>query len=436
MSNAREVSLKSEIRSSQVPAVSRRTVLIVLTIALVMRLLTTWEYVTHNPRNWLFSHPYEMGLVANSLIHGLGYSSPFGGSTGPTAIVAPGYPTMVAGVFLLFGSYTFASALAIMLLQILFSLATIWLMMRVAGEVLDARTAVVAGVFWSISLPLLWIPNIFWETSISACSTVGILALALRCRRSPTASAWILMGACSSLIALVNPALLPSLIAIMLWVAYETRGRGRKGPLLGVATLVLLFAPWPIRNAVDFHAFIPLRSTVGLEMYMGNRPGATGRLDESLFPLTNRAEFASYVAQGEVAYTQGQSRQAWAYIRANPGVFLKLSLRRVYRFWSGTGNVNGPLIYEIHALLTTVLGSAGLIFLYRRRKAWLANLFALPLLLFPLPYYITHAEFRYRLNIDPLLTILAAYAVTQLLSARHATPRNVLSVERDASISG
>ena len=29
-----------------------------------------------------------------------------------------------------------------------------------------------------------------------------------------------------------------------------------------------------------------------------------------------------------------------------------------------------------------------------------------------LPYYITHAEFRYRLLIDPLLTILAAYAFT------------------------
>jgi hypothetical protein len=33
-------------------------------------------------------------------------------------------------------------------------------------------------------------------------------------------------------------------------------------------------------------------------------------------------------------------------------------------------------------------------------------------MLFPLPYYITHAEFRYRLVVDPLLTILAAYAVS------------------------
>jgi hypothetical protein len=55
-----------------------------------------------------------------------------------------------------------------------------------------------------------------------------------------------------------------------------------------------------------------------------------------------------------------------------------------------------------------------------------AVLMALPLLLFPLPYYITHAEFRYRLNLDPLLTLLAAYAVTQLvaqLAARASRPR-------------
>jgi hypothetical protein len=40
-----------------------------------------------------------------------------------------------------------------------------------------------------------------------------------------------------------------------------------------------------------------------------------------------------------------------------------------------------------------------------------AVLFLLPLFLFPLPYYITHAEFRYRLVVDPLLTILAASAL-------------------------
>ena len=36
------------------------------------------------------------------------------------------------------------------------------------------------------------------------------------------------------------------------------------------------------------------------------------------------------------------------------------------------------------------------------------------MLAFPLPYYITHAEFRYRLNLDPVMTVLAAFALTQI----------------------
>jgi hypothetical protein len=384
------------------------------------RILAVRDFIAAYPRNSFYYRPYEMGFVASSLLHGLGFSSPFGGATGPTAIVAPGYPTLVAAVFLVFGTYTAASAIVIMLLQILVSLCTIWLMMHVAVEILDARSAIVAGVFWAVSVPLLWIPTIFWETSLSQCALIGMTALALRCRQTPTRRTWIVLGAVCSIASLINPALLLSLIAMMAWVAYQTRRSGWTGPVLGVLALLVVFAPWPIRNAIRFHAFIPLRSTVGIEMYMGNHPGATGRLDESRFPMFNQQEMASYRAKGEVAYTNDKSAQAWTYIHAQPIIFLKLSLRRAYRFWSGTGNANGPPIYAIHALLTTVLGGVGLIFLFHRRKQSFAILMALPLLLFPLPYYITHAEFRYRLNIDPLLTILAAYAMTQMMASLSA----------------
>jgi hypothetical protein len=202
----------------------------------------------------------------------------------------------------------------------------------------------------------------------------------------------------------------------MAWAAWQTRRVARTAPLLGLLALLLLFSPWPIRNALRFHTFIPLRSTAGFELWMGNRPGATGFLDESLFPMYNQQELASYVAKGEVAYTRDKSAQAWQYIRAHPATFLDLSLRRCFRFWSGTGNVDSPRFDEFHALLTSLLGFTGLVFIYRNRRKAFSLLIALPLLLFPLPYYITHAEFRYRLNLDPLLTLLAAYAVTQLVA--------------------
>jgi hypothetical protein len=391
-----------------------RPMAIILVIALLGRILAVWQFVANHPRNWLFCHPYEMGFVANSLIHGLGFSSPFGIPTGPTAIVAPGYPMLIAAIFLIFGSYSFASAIVIMSLQILVNLLTIWLMMHVAAEVLDRRSAIVAGAFWAVSLPLLWIPTIFWETSISGCTMVAMIALSLRCRRAPTRSAWILLGVFCSITSLINPALLPSLLLMMGWVAYQTRTEGWRKPILGLVVLAVAFSPWPIRNAVRFHAFIPLRSTVGLEMYMGNHPGSNGRLDESIFPMFNKQEMASYIAKGELAYTNDKGEQAWSYIRAQPSIFVKLTLRRIYRFWAGTGNTDGNVFYEIHALLTTLLGALGLIFLVRGGKRDLAALVAFPLLLFPLPYYITHAEFRYRLNIDPVMTILAGFAVSQL----------------------
>ena len=57
-------------------------------------------------------------------------------------------------------------------------------------------------------------------------------------------------------------------------------------------------------------------------------------------------------------------------------------------------------------------------------------LFLLPLLVFPLPYYITHPDFRFRLLLDPLLTILSAYAVYRFNSygsAAHEQLHPVLS---------
>jgi len=269
-----------------------------------------------------------------------------------------------------------------------------------------------AGVFWAVSLPLLWMPEIFWETCLSTLLLMGMIALALRCEQKPRMSLWALMGAYCGLAALVNPALLTALLALLGWAAWQTRKALKYSPLLGLLFLLTVFAPWPIRNARALGAFIPLRSTVGLELWMGNRAGATGFLDESVFPLFNKGEYNQYVAKGEAAYMSEKSALARAYMRAHPAEFLRLSGVRVARFWSGAGTREGSPIFALHAVLTTALGGMGVWRLWQRRHFRLAALFLLPLMFFPLPYYITHAEFRYRLVVDPLLTLLGAYAVS------------------------
>jgi 4-amino-4-deoxy-L-arabinose transferase-like glycosyltransferase len=384
----------------------------ILLLALAARLLALWFAVRWFPRNWFFSRGLELGTLAQSLAAGQGLSSPFGGSTGPTALLAPGYPALISVLFRIFGSFTFTAAIVVILMQLLFSVTTVLLIMMVAQRCFDSRTADLAGVFWAISLPLLWMPEIFWETCLSTLLLVGMIALALRCEQKPSMSLWALMGAYCGVAALVNPALLMALLSLLGWAAWQTRKTLRYSPLVGLLVMLLVFAPWPIRNACALGAFIPLRSTVGLELWMGNRAGATGFLDESVIPISNRGEYDEYVSKGEAGYMRDKSALARAYVRAHPSEFLRLDGVRFIRFWIGAGSRDGSVIFILHAVLTTALGVTGILRLWQRRRLSLAALFLLPLMLFPLPYYITHAEFRYRLVIDPLLTILGAYAVS------------------------
>ena len=394
----------------------QRSTVVILAIALVLRLLVLRSVLVSFPPGWLFTRGMEMGWLANSLLAGQGLASPFGSPTGPTAFVAPGYPLLIAGIFKLFGSNTATSAVVIITLQILLNLVTVWLMMHIARRLWNQPTAIVAGAIWACSPPLLWMPTIFWDTCLAICLLTGLVALVLEFRNRMTPARWLLLGAYCGVTALINPAMLPILAALMGWLIFQQRSNYMRAFLLTSLTAILVFSPWPIRNARVFRAFIPLRTTVGFELWMGNRPGATGFLDESLFPAFNAQELQDYKMRGELNYTANKSALAKQYIVSHPAIFLKLTAVRFTRYWLGSGAQNGSALFILHAAFTTLFGLTGLALLIRHERYAMATLFALPLLLFPIPYYITHAEFRYRLALDTLLTLLAAHALVAILA--------------------
>ena len=321
----------------------------ILTVAVTLRLLVLWVVVVRYPHTWLYGRGIELGTLAQSIATGHGLSSPFGGPTGPTALLAPGYPALIAAFFRVFGAYSAGAAVAVMLAQVLFSVLTVWLIVRVAYQIYGALAADLAGFFWAISLPLLWMPTIFWETCLSTLLLLGMIAIAVRPAYTPA----VLTGAYIALAALVNPALLPALLAVECWLGWSAWQQRRSRWYLCHALLVfaLIYAPWPLRNERVMHAFIPTRSTVGLELWMGNRPGATGFLDLSQFPIFNRKEYDRYVALGEVSYMKDKMSVAEAYIHGHPILFLRLSAIRFARFWTGSGNQDSnPFFYPACAV--------------------------------------------------------------------------------------
>jgi hypothetical protein len=218
------------------------------------------------------------------------------------------------------------------------------------------------------------------------------------------------MGLLAAIALAINPSLLPIIAGCYGWAVYRARRRPLRAPALGMLLCAALSAPWAIRNAIQLHAFIPLRSNAGYELWQGNRAGADGFFSLELHPNVNPAQFARYAALGEVAYMREKSAQANAAIAADPARFAALTAHRALAFWMGRDRQPGP-IQMAYTIVGTLLGFLGLALLWRRDRA-LAMYFLLPLLLFPLPYCLTHPDVRFRMVLDPILVILASYALT------------------------
>ena len=90
------------------PKQSRFSLGLIVGVALVARLLTVWIALESHGAQWFFSQASELGHLAESLCDGHGLSSPFGGETGASAFLAPGYPTFVAAIFLVFGIFSYS----------------------------------------------------------------------------------------------------------------------------------------------------------------------------------------------------------------------------------------------------------------------------------------------------------------------------------------
>jgi hypothetical protein len=90
---------------------------------------------------------------------------------------------------------------------------------------------------------------------------------------------------------------------------------------------------------------------------------------------------------------------------------------------------NGDLntrTFLVSTCLMSLLCLLGALYAYRAQNPT-AFPYAMVLLVFPLIFYVTHAEARYRFPIDPIILILAVSAVAHLLSLaknRNSNPRN------------
>jgi 4-amino-4-deoxy-L-arabinose transferase-like glycosyltransferase len=387
----------------------------IVAVALILRVIVAHQLIsTFGIKAYRFH--IETSRIAEAIAHGDGFSSPYPGtSIAPTAQQPPVYPFLLAGIFKLFGIYSMTSLWVAMLLNAVLSSVTAALVLRMGKTLLHSPAGVLASWAWAGSLQVIAVSLRLWETTLSALILALGVLLAHRMAKSGKRWQWVLFGALTGAGALTNTTLTLSFLILAGLASYHLRADGGRAGgrfLAMLAVFLLTLCPWTIRNWQVFHSLFLVRDNLGMELWIGNRTGMQGIADFSGdFPLTNPAE---YNRLGELAFMQAKGREASEFILRHPVLFLLRSTLRAVSYWSAPE----PLTW----LPISALAWAGLVLAVRRKTEpkllrepaiWLA----IPILFFPLVYYMTHPWSTYRHVIEPMIFLFACYTLTRVFQA-------------------
>ncbi len=385
----------------------------------------------------------EEGRVAWSLATGKGFFGPFPGYEAVTAWLAPVYPFLWAICLKLWHLNSEAIILLSQTMNCAFSAATCWPIYSIGKKLFGEKVGLASAWAWvflpyAILMPLEWT----WDQSLAALLLAWIVDATLSLRESMSPLSWSGYGLLWGLAALVNPALCGLLPFLLGWLIFQRWQSGLISTAL-YARVALMFVlavlPWSIRNYYAVDGWVFVKSNFGLELWIGNHPDS---YTKELHPMFSFPERYRLIMEGEADYNRGKQRMAVAYIKAHPREFAKKLWGRVLDTWSARQDswADG-WIAALHlsredvwlCSAFSVISFAGL-FLAFRACGMESLPLAICLIVFPIPYYITHTALRYRHPIDPLMTILAVYAGSRLwaaLSPRPAMePLQTVSAER------
>lgn len=242
-----------------------------------------------------------------------------------TAFRAPLYPAFLAGVYFFSGigpQRFFAARLAQAVLLALLVPLTYALARRLLPENLKAAH----WAAWAVALYPMFIlfplalatENLFFLLFLASLLTLVLAAQTRQMRY------FLLSGALIGLTALTRSVILPAGALAALWAWFLLRERAKALALL--AALLLVVTPWIVRNSLLYGRLTPIELSMGYNLYVGYHPQSTGTFayGPSLDLLTIADD-----AERERVGTQ----KALEFIRADPGRFWYLALRRLGYFF-------------------------------------------------------------------------------------------------------
>ncbi len=389
--------------------------------------------------HYSFAREYER--IAKSIVTGQGFSSPYPYPTGPTALMGPVYAYVLAGVFKLFGTLSTASTFAALILNDFMASLICLPVFLIARRSFGHRIAVWSGWAWalyphSIAGSNAWI----WDTVLGTLLLTLLVLYTLNLQRTSNYLAWVGYGALGAIAALTNGnvrSTLPFFGVWILWRQWKSRML-RLGPIVASSLIFLIgITPWVWRSSQLYGRFVAFRGNFGLEVMVGNSSDTSQPSNWDETPGSNLAELQEFQRLGEPAYMAEKQREAARMFRDRPLFFAGQTLRRILYTWTnvwdfpprwnfGDSGFPDVLVYTMFSVMAFI----GIGWALRNRLQQTIPLL-IPLIFFPMVYYITHQDDgRFRHPIDPVIIIFAVCGVCSFWSGHAGDPSQGAAEER------
>jgi hypothetical protein len=365
----------------------------------------------------------EEPRIAYALISKGEFADPYAIPTGPTAHSTPFFPLLLAGIYKILGT-GFAGQFARGLLIVTGYSLLFALYPTFASAFGFPYTAGLGAGFIAALLPLRRSSEVFrgWEEPWAAMALAFILFMTLKResspRRDPLSALW--LGVYWGVALYISFSLFAILAAWLLVDVLSNRTlRALRDACIILLTTLVVISPWTLRNHKQLHAWIPMRSNLGLELRLSNRDNvhASNELDSDdpsfeLHPSQNVSEAMLLKEMGEANYNRQALHLALTWISGHPAQFVWLSVQRFAYFWFG------PLNHKFELTVITcytLLGFAGLGFIRTHVGEIQSRLWCTVFLCYPVLYYLVEFFARYRVPIDWMIWLSAGLFVSVML---------------------
>ncbi|MBI2827124.1 MAG: glycosyltransferase family 39 protein [Planctomycetia bacterium] len=407
----------------------------VLIAALVLRLVVGVWWQSRLPAGTRFAFPDSESywVLAQTIARGEPYQF---GSPDARVFRAPGYPLVLAGVFLM-ASGDAAVRLARALGAVLGTVA-VAMVYILARQLFDERTALVAAVMTAVYPGAIGM-SVFVLSEAAFCPLMlADLALATAAWHATSGKTMLPLafaaGCMAGLATLVRPSWLvfvPFAIAAG-FVSLRHMRKHLACGALALAGMCLVMTPWWVRNARVTGHFVPTTLQSGASLYDGLNPNANGGSNMSFVEDFSAREQLAPAGNDSFEYRLDRSLRTAAieWATAHPRRVLQLAATKFARMWNIWPNEaefrSWPL--RLVVLVTYVPALVlGLVGAWRfTRGGWPYVLCWLPAVYFTILHMVFVSSIRYREPaMLPLLVLAAAAVVYRGKAPRVVVPLSI-----------